>query len=325
MAVLALATMPAAPTPGSTVRAATPPTVELAAEGTGVVGGTVTITAVLYDASGAVVSGKGTSVRVRFYFTAESPNDIVVAGNRADLDCTTGTVGWCQVAYVAAHGGTDTICAVVAGPASGCLDAGGSSPHADQLDVTIDTQPPTPTPATFVAPTPTPSPTPAAPSGPVATPTPAATPTSAPSSKPSPKPTPSPSPTADPTPSPRTASDSTAAGGSTSGPADPTSGSGPAGEPAPRPLPPRIDAVRGEPPATVHAVVDDVAKQIRAAVDPVAVVAVASTFTFPLSLMAVVLLFLLVQGRLDGRDPKVRTARRGTADATVPFVEESDL
>ena len=55
---------------------------------------------------------------------------------------------------------------------------------------------------------------------------------------------------------------------------------------------------------------------------PAAVAAVASTFTFPLLLMMIVLLFLLVQDRLDGRDPKLRNAPLTSADARIDFTDE---
>ena len=55
-----------------------------------------------------------------------------------------------------------------------------------------------------------------------------------------------------------------------------------------------------------------------------AATAVAQTFGFPLALMLAVLLFLMIQGRMDERDPKLRRAPLTTAETTVLFVNESD-
>ena len=38
--------------------------------------------------------------------------------------------------------------------------------------------------------------------------------------------------------------------------------------------------------------------------------------------MLAVLLFLIVQSRLDGRDPKLRSAPLKTADTYLPFLDE---
>jgi hypothetical protein len=53
-----------------------------------------------------------------------------------------------------------------------------------------------------------------------------------------------------------------------------------------------------------------------------AVASVATTFSFPLALALLVVLFLLVQPRLDDRDPKLRTAPRSPADLLVGFEED---
>ena len=50
--------------------------------------------------------------------------------------------------------------------------------------------------------------------------------------------------------------------------------------------------------------------------------ALAQNFTFPLSLAVLVVLFLLVQGRLDERDPKLRYAPRSAGEAFIAFEEE---
>ena len=48
-----------------------------------------------------------------------------------------------------------------------------------------------------------------------------------------------------------------------------------------------------------------------------AVASVAATFSFPMALALLVVLFLVVQPRLDDRDPKLRTAPRSQADLLV--------
>jgi hypothetical protein len=60
-------------------------------------------------------------------------------------------------------------------------------------------------------------------------------------------------------------------------------------------------------------------------VKPAAAAAVASTFAFPLLLMLLVLFFLVVQPRMDGRDPKLRAAPRTATETFVPFEEEGVL
>lgn len=65
--------------------------------------------------------------------------------------------------------------------------------------------------------------------------------------------------------------------------------------------------------------VQDAAGTIR----PEAAMVVATTFGFPLALALLVLLFLLVQSRLDDREPKLRTAMRSQGDQFVGF--EDDL
>lgn len=62
-----------------------------------------------------------------------------------------------------------------------------------------------------------------------------------------------------------------------------------------------------------------------AIVKPGAAVAVATSFGFPLSLMLAVLLFLVIQSRLDHRDPKLRAAPLTGAELTVDFEEEEQL
>jgi hypothetical protein len=65
-----------------------------------------------------------------------------------------------------------------------------------------------------------------------------------------------------------------------------------------------------------------VSEQVRTTVKPAAVAAVATTFTFPLALALAVLIFLLIQARLDDRDPKLRYAPRSAGETYVAFQEE---
>jgi hypothetical protein len=75
----------------------------------------------------------------------------------------------------------------------------------------------------------------------------------------------------------------------------------------------------------VRTVLTQVVRSVGSAVKPEAATAVAETFTFPLALMLVVFGFLLIQSRMDDRDPKLRKAPLTTADTTVLFVDEADL
>ena len=70
-------------------------------------------------------------------------------------------------------------------------------------------------------------------------------------------------------------------------------------------------------------VIGSIASRLGPTVQPAAVAAVASTFGFPLALMLAVLLFLVVQSRLDGRDPKLRAAPLTTAETYLPFADEA--
>jgi len=72
-------------------------------------------------------------------------------------------------------------------------------------------------------------------------------------------------------------------------------------------------------------IISGVAAQIQTTVKPAAAAAVATEFTFPLILMIAVLLFLLVQSRLDGRDPKLRAAPLTAAETILPFRDEDQL
>jgi hypothetical protein len=70
--------------------------------------------------------------------------------------------------------------------------------------------------------------------------------------------------------------------------------------------------------------VSSMASQVQATVKPAAALSVASTFTFPLALMVLVLLYILVESRLDARDPKLRAARGAATEPLIPFEDEVD-
>ncbi|MGZ8474641.1 MAG: hypothetical protein ACXWWQ_00255, partial [Candidatus Limnocylindria bacterium] len=159
------------------------------------------------------------------------------------------------------------------------------------------------------APTPVPPPAPTPVPAPVVTPAPVLAPVA----------TPTPSPSAEPPReviTPFVAADSTTATPST--PAPPVQQPP---EPAAAPVAP--------PPADEGQVLGQIWEAatdgISRAVSPAAAAQVAKTFGFPLALMLAVLLFLIVQDRVDRRDPKLRTAPRNVFDTVVRFKEEHEL
>ena len=72
---------------------------------------------------------------------------------------------------------------------------------------------------------------------------------------------------------------------------------------------------------TVRAAVSGVLHMVR----PAALVAVATEFTFPLMLALAVLGYLLVQGFVDRRDPKLRVAPQHVVETLLPFRGEDEL
>ncbi len=161
----------------------------------GPVGQAVVLAAQVLDPSGPVAN-----VTVRFFFMAASPNDPGSPGNSPDFRCTTDALGECSGSYVPTNLGTDTLCALAAGPRSRCNEPVNAPDHDNSADVVLRTvnNDPTPTPTPTPVPTPTPTPTPT----PVPTPTPTPTPTPVPTPVPTPTPTPVPTPTPTPTPTP---------------------------------------------------------------------------------------------------------------------------
>jgi hypothetical protein len=69
-------------------------------------------------------------------------------------------------------------------------------------------------------------------------------------------------------------------------------------------------------------VADAAVDQAAIIVKPAAAAAVASSFAFPLILMLAVLFFLVVQPRMDARDPKLRNAPRTATETFVQFEDE---
>lgn len=75
----------------------------------------------------------------------------------------------------------------------------------------------------------------------------------------------------------------------------------------------------------LQAGITEVVKGVKTAVKPEAASAIAQTFGFPLALMLAVLFFLIIQGRMDERDPKLRRAPLTASETTVLFVNEADV
>jgi hypothetical protein len=165
--------------------------------------------------------------------------------------------------------------------------------------------------ATAVAPTPSPTPAPPAPASPAPTP-----------------PPPPPAPVAPP---------ASAAPSPSEQPAELTSPSS-TPEPVVAVLPPPPAAPPARPsdggtdsmakpaqPNVVDGVLAVALEQVNAVVKPEAAVAVATAFSFPLALMAAVVAFLVGQGRVDARDPKLRSAPRTPQETVLSFRNEEEL
>jgi hypothetical protein len=61
------------------------------------------------------------------------------------------------------------------------------------------------------------------------------------------------------------------------------------------------------------------------AVRPDAAITVAGEFTFPIALALAVVAYLMVQGHIDRRDPKLRLAPQHVIETVVKFEPEVDL
>ena len=102
--------------------------------------------------------------------------------------------------------------------------------------------------------------------------------------------------------------------------------------PPPAPLAPPTD---GDSPATppnallpadvVGGVLAAAVEQVATVVKPEAAALVATAFSFPLLLMVAVVCFLIGQGRVDARDPKLRAAPRTPKDIVLSFQDEEEL
>ncbi len=215
--------------------------------------------------------------------------------------------------------------------ATGEFIGGGSDDACADLTVDVNSPTPTPTPTPVATPEPTPTPTPAVASTP--------TPTPKPSVTPSPKSPAAPPPAPDSTPTPPEPELVTQPSPSASEqPAEMTS---PAPTPEPqtvavlpsRPVPPAPPAGGGtpaqptvaEPTDVVGGVLAAAVQQVATVVNPEAAAVVATAFSFPLALMGAVVFFLVGQGRIDARDPKLRSAPRTPRDTVLTFQNEEEL
>ena len=103
----------------------------------------------------------------------------------------------------------------------------------------------------------------------------------------------------------------------------------PASAPLPEAAPaPEAAVLRNEPTgpaAVVGQVVGAAVEQVVRAVRPEAAVAVATEFTFPLALALAVLAYLVIQGQIDRRDPKLRVAPQNVVETLVTFKTEEEL
>lgn len=79
------------------------------------------------------------------------------------------------------------------------------------------------------------------------------------------------------------------------------------------------------PVAVVGQVLSAAAREVVRVVRPEAAVAVAAEFGFPLALAGAVLGFLLIQGYVDRRDPKLRMAPQTPLETILQFRTEEQL
>jgi hypothetical protein len=75
----------------------------------------------------------------------------------------------------------------------------------------------------------------------------------------------------------------------------------------------------------VDTVLSVTATEAAKVVRPEVAAAVASTFGFPIGLALVVVAFLVLQNRLDNRDPKLRAAAASWTERTLPYEREDEL
>jgi hypothetical protein len=303
-------------------------------DGSGPVGTLVTLTVAIFDNNGDPLL---TGHMARFYFVAGSANDPGGTGNNPDMTCDTGASGSCTASYTATNTGQDLICVLVSTTAELCDPELLGDPELDnQADVIRHTTAGVATPAPTPVPTPAPTPKP--------TPKPQPTPTQAPTAAPT-TPAPTAAPTAASQPVPAETPDMITIGPGGPRQTPPPSSDGADGQVAivgsgsvsttgsgTPPGPSARIVERGSTPSTkagveaeIAMIVAGFAEQLRWTIKPAAAAAVASTFGFPLILMIFVLIFLLVQSRLDARDPKLRVAPLTPADGLVAFRDEDEL
>ena len=92
-----------------------------------------------------------------------------------------------------------------------------------------------------------------------------------------------------------------------------------------RPASPTVTVDPVGPAGVVGQVVTAAVEQVARVVRPEAAVAVATQFTFPLALALAVLGYLLIQGHVDRRDPKLRIAPQHVVETLLPFKLEDEL
>ncbi len=218
---------------------------------------------------------------------------------------------------------------------------------------------PTPSPTPDPTPTPTPDPTPDPTPSPMPDPTPDSIPdpTADPTTSPEPKPlAPSPGGSSEPVPNPIDEPEpaqilpepepDAAEPDSTAASEEPRTATVPLGRLDPAPVPPAVPVPslptapaagpgRGITPTAViqpSAPTGLVAQVVAAAVDgvtwavqPEAAITVASEFTFPITLALAVIGYLMVQGHIDRRDPKLRLAPQHVVETIVKFEREAEL
>jgi hypothetical protein len=79
------------------------------------------------------------------------------------------------------------------------------------------------------------------------------------------------------------------------------------------------------PAEVVGRIVAGAAAEVSKVVRPAAAAALATSFGFPLILMVIVIGFLVIQPRLDYRDPKLRGASQKESETVMTFEEEAAL
>lgn len=249
----------------------------------------VTLSVSMLRSDGSRATKNDGDVKVSFFFLPGSAND-QRAQRGADLTCRTGSDALCSVSYMARNVGLDTICAYVGKPGH-WQRACSEPPEARDLDNDADVV------RRRVA-------------HPVVTPL-----------GPPPTPTAMPTPAVTPTPGTPISEELIAPAGPGGGGSTPP-GQAPAIAPQPQPAEP---GAQGEWAGTLSRVWSAVAEGVARAVRPEAAATVATTFGFPLALMLAVLIFLVVQGLIDRRDPKLRRAPRTVIETMQKFRTEDEL